>query len=113
MNKNIFKTVASLSRNSFLQIDNNQKVKSFDTLGLLVRDNFKNQLKKFNKKNDKFSFFLSNNLDDFKYFLTAFNRLDTLVNSFSLVYKQHSSLKSDLIANNQINNLNNFNQCLE
>ena len=59
MSRTILKTLLSLSENGFLQV-HNQKVKSFDALGLLVRENVKSQLKKFYKQNDKFSHFLSN-----------------------------------------------------
>lgn len=88
------KTLLSLAESGFLQV-HNQKVKSFDSLGLFVRENVKNQLKKFYKQNDKFSYFLSNDLHDVKRFVNTFVELDSLVNSFALVYKQSSPAQPD------------------
>lgn len=119
MNKNLMKTLTFLSETGFVRTQND-KVKSFASLGLFVRENVKNQLKKFYKQNDKFSYFLSNELNDVKGFVTTFSKLDSIVNSFALVYKQDSLVnQSDLILktdqNNQINytnQLSSFNQCL-
>ena len=96
MSRTILNTLRSLSESGFLQV-HKQKVKSFDTLGLLVRENVKSQLKKFYKQNDKFSFFLSNELHDVKRFSSTFSELDSLVNSFALVYDQSSSGQTPIL----------------
>lgn len=96
------KTLASLAESGFLQVAN-RKVQSFDTLGLFVRENVKNQLKKFYKQNDKFSYFLSNDLHDVKRFVSTFAELDSLVNSFALVYKRSSSAQPALSLIDQSN----------
>lgn len=112
MKNNLLRTLLSLSENGFLQLTDH-KIKSFDTLGLQVRENVKNQLKKFLKQNDKFSYFFSNDLNDVKHFVNTFSNLDSLVNSFGLVYKKASVQKSDLLVNDQQSNqLTGINQCL-
>ena len=96
MKRNIVQTLTSLSENGFIRLQN-QMVRSFDTHGLFVRENVKNQLKKFYKQNDKFSYFLSNNLqDDVERFITRFSKFDSIINSFALVYKQSSPVQSML-----------------